>query len=172
MPLVLLFYLSYLNYLNCKKYSRKLFAKQNTTLYKNTSLMRIMYNNAIVPTQKYVSRYFVSQKYILDTYMEKVHVAAGGPFCGVRRRPKFLGRFYTILWLRLSPPQILGVLMQFCPGLGSRKRVFLAPWSRSRLKKKNRSRSRLEKKSGAGAAKKLAGSSVQREDKKHKEIVL
>jgi len=52
--------------------------------------------------------------------------------------------------------------------------VFLAPWSRSRLKKKNRSRSRLEKKSGAraGAAKKLAGSSALREDKKHKEIVL
>ena len=38
--------------------------------------------------------------------------------------------------------------------------------------KKNRSWSRLEKKSGAGAAKKLAGSSALREDKKHKEIVL
>jgi len=35
--------------------------------------------------------------------------------------------------------------------LGSRSRVFLAPWSRSRLKKKTRSRSRLGKKSGAGA---------------------
>ena len=43
-----------------------------------------------------------------------------------------------------------------------RSRVFLAPWSRSRL----------EEKSGAGAAKKLAGSSALREDKKHKEIVL
>ena len=41
-----------------------------------------------------------------------------------------------------------------------------APW------KKTRSRSRLEKKSGAGAGKKLAGSSALREDKKHKEIVL
>jgi len=30
----------------------------------------------------------------------------------------------------------------------------------------------LGKKSGAGAAKKIAGSSAQREDKKHKEIVL
>ena len=40
------------------------------------------------------------------------------------------------------------------------------------LEKKTRSRSRLEKKSGAGAAKKLAGSSALREDKKHKEIVL
>ena len=42
------------------------------------------------------------------------------------------------------------------------------------LEKKNRSRSqsRLEKKSGAGAAKKLAGSSALWEDKKHKEIVL
>ena len=50
------------------------------------------------------------------------------------------------------------------PGLGSRSRVFLAPWSRSR--------SRLKKKSGAGAAKKLAGSSTMREDKKHKDIVL
>ena len=40
------------------------------------------------------------------------------------------------------------------------------------LEKKTRSRSRLEKKSGAGAAKKLAGSSALRENKKHKEIVL
>jgi hypothetical protein len=41
-------------------------------------------------------------------------------------------------------------------------------------KKRSRSRSRLEKKSGAGigAAKKLAGSSALREDKRHKEIVL
>ena len=39
-------------------------------------------------------------------------------------------------------------------------------------KTRSRSRSRLEKKSGAGAAKKLAGSSAMREDKKHKEIVL
>jgi len=47
-------------------------------------------------------------------------------------------------------------------GMGSRSRVFLAPWSRSRLKKKT----------GTGAGKKLAGSSDLREDKKHKEIVL
>ena len=45
-----------------------------------------------------------------------------------------------------------------------RSRVFLASWSRSR--------SSLKKKSGAGAAKNLAGSSALREDKKHKEIVL
>ena len=38
--------------------------------------------------------------------------------------------------------------------------------------KKTKSRSRLEKKSGAGAAKNLAGSSALREDKKLKEIVL
>ena len=50
------------------------------------------------------------------------------------------------------------------PGLGSRSRVFLAPWSRRRLKKKTRSWS-MEKKSGAGAARKLAGSSALREDK-------
>ena len=57
-------------------------------------------------------------------------------------------------------------------GAGARwSRVFLAPWSRSRLKK-TRSHSRLEKKSGAGAAKKLTGSSALLEDKKHKEIVL
>ena len=37
---------------------------------------------------------------------------------------------------------------------------------------KNRIRSRLKKKSGAGAAKKFAGSSFLREDKKHKENVL
>ena len=40
------------------------------------------------------------------------------------------------------------------------------------LEKKTRSRSRLEKKSGAGAAKKLAGSTALLEDKKHKEIIL
>ena len=40
------------------------------------------------------------------------------------------------------------------------------------LEKKTRSWSRLEKNSGAGASKKLAGSSALREDKKHKEIVL
>ena len=44
--------------------------------------------------------------------------------------------------------------LQSDTGLGSRSRVILAPWSRSRLKK-NRSRSRFEKKSGAGAAKNL-----------------
>ena len=38
--------------------------------------------------------------------------------------------------------------------------------------KKIRSWSVLEKKSGAGASKKLAGSSALLEDKKHKEIVL
>ena len=61
------------------------------------------------------------------------------------------------------------------PGLGSRSRVFLAPWSRSRLKKKpGTGAGAAGKKSGAGAgaAKKLAGSSALREDKKHKEIVL
>ena len=52
-------------------------------------------------------------------------------------------------------------------GWGAGAGCILAPWSRSSLKKKNRSRSRLEKKSGNGAAKKLAGSSALREDKKH-----
>ena len=64
-------------------------------------------------------------------------------------------------------------------GLGSRSRsepgVFgsLEPEPEP-LEKKTRSRSRLEKKLGAGAgtAKKLAGSSALREDKKHKEIAL
>ena len=41
-------------------------------------------------------------------------------------------------------------------------------WKKTRI----RSRSRLEKKAGAGAAKKLAGSSALLEDKNHKEIVL
>ena len=47
-------------------------------------------------------------------------------------------------------------------------------WGAGAARKKNRSRSRsrLEKKSGAVAAKKLAGSSALREVKKHKEIVL
>ena len=40
------------------------------------------------------------------------------------------------------------------------------------LPAKTRSRSLLEKKSGAGAAKKLAGYLALREDKKHKKIVL
>ena len=35
--------------------------------------------------------------------MEKAHVAAGGPFCGVRRRPKFIGVFTQFC---PSPPQI------------------------------------------------------------------
>ena len=29
--------------------------------------------------------------------MEKAQVAVGGPFCGVRRRPKFLMRFYSFV---------------------------------------------------------------------------
>ena len=29
--------------------------------------------------------------------MEKDQVAVGGPFCGVRRRPKFLMRFYSFV---------------------------------------------------------------------------
>ena len=57
-------------------------------------------------------------------------------------------------------------------GLGSQSRVFLAPGSRSRLRKKNREPEPLRKKSGVGAAKKLSGSSALLEDKKHKEIVL
>ena len=62
------------------------------------------------------------------------------------------------IYILFSPAKILVAVGEVVDsGLGSR--VFLAPWSRSRLKK-NRSRSRLEKKSGAGAAKKLAGSSA------------
>ena len=48
-------------------------------------------------------------------------------------------------------------------GLGSRRRVFLAPWSRNHLTNKPGAR--------VGAAKRLAGSSALLEDKKHKEIV-
>ena len=50
-------------------------------------------------------------------------------------------------------------------------RVFLAPWSRSRLRKKKSGAGAAWKKSGAGAAKKLTSSSALLEDKKHKEIV-
>ena len=53
-------------------------------------------------------------------------------------------------------------------GLGSQSWVFLAPWSRSRLKKQELEQ--LGKKSGAGAPKKLAGSSALRYTD-HKEIV-
>ena len=48
----------------------------------------------------------------------------------------------------------------------------LEPVSEPEPLEKNRSRSRLEKKPGAGAAKKWAGFSAMREDKKHKEIAL
>ena len=40
------------------------------------------------------------------------------------------------------------------------------------IEKKNQEPEPLEKTQGAGASKKLAGSSALREDKKHKEIVL
>ena len=88
-----------------------------------------------------------------------------------------LNRFSYIasVWMK-----ILLEIPIFCfiwAGLGSRSRsepgVFgsLEPEPEP-LEKKTRSRSRLEKKSGAGAAKNLAGSSALREDKKLKEIVL
>ena len=79
------------------------------------------------------------------------------------------------------------VLQVLGAGAG-RSRVFLAPWSRSRVLtgagcfwllgagaawKKNQEPEPLGKKSGAraGAAKKLATFSALQEDKKHKEIV-
>ena len=70
---------------------------------------------------------------------------------------------------RFYRKMIFDVLIQGWRAGAGRSRVFLAPWSWSRLKK-TRSRSHLEKKSGAGAgaAKKLAGSSALREDKKHR----
>ena len=51
--------------------------------------------------------------------MEKAHVAAGGPFCGVRRHPKFLHsfvaapifeRFYTVLPVAASKIGFLWVI--------------------------------------------------------------
>jgi len=42
--------------------------------------------------------------------MEKVHVAAGGPFCVVCRRPKVLGDFIQFF---SSLPQFLGVFRNF-----------------------------------------------------------
>ena len=70
------------------------------------------------------------------------------------------------------PAVVLSIVFTYQQGLGARagrSRLFLSPWSRSRLKKKP----------GAGAARKkvrsrsrlkLAGSTAQREDKKHKEL--
>ena len=49
-------------------------------------------------------------------YIKKAYVTAGGPFCGVRRRPKFLGRF-----------------TQFCP-LRPNFWVFLRSFAHRRLK--------------------------------------
>ena len=48
--------------------------------------------------------------YNIYAYMEKVHVAAGGPFCGVRSRPKFLAVFTQIC---PSPPQFWAFLRSF-----------------------------------------------------------
>ena len=44
--------------------------------------------------------------------MEKAHVAAGGSFCGVCGRPKFLGVFTQFCPSQL---QFLGIFTQFCP---------------------------------------------------------
>ena len=48
----------------------------------------------------------------VSSYMEKAHVAAGGPFCCVHRHPKFLAIFTQFC---PSPPQFFGVFTQFCP---------------------------------------------------------
>ena len=45
------------------------------------------------------------------SYMEKNQVAAGGPFCGVRRRPKLLGKFFTQFTFVAAP--IFGRLRSF-----------------------------------------------------------
>ena len=45
-------------------------------------------------------------------YMEKAHVASGGPLCGVRRRPNFLCVFTQFC---ASQPKFLCVFMQFYP---------------------------------------------------------
>ena len=50
------------------------------------------------------------KKTILWAYIEKAHVAAGGPFCGVRRRSKSLGRFYTIFFVATSNIGFLSVI--------------------------------------------------------------
>ena len=54
--------------------------------------------------------------------------------------------------------------------------MFLAPWEPEPLEKKSGAGAgatwKKSREQGAGAAKKLAGSSALREDKKHKEIVL
>ena len=48
----------------------------------------------------------------ISAFMERAHVAAGGPFCFLRCIPKFLGRFY--IDLSFTAP-IFGVFKQFCP---------------------------------------------------------
>ena len=85
----------------------------------------------------------------------------------------FLRDLYSVL--HLSPLEVATpITSQLCDiiaGLGSRSRVFLTPWSRSRLREKNQEPEPLGKKSGAGASKNLAGSSALLEDKKHKDII-
>ena len=58
-------------------------------------------------------------------------------------------------------------------GAGAGRRwVFLAPWSRSRLKKKPGAGAAWKKSQEPEPLKKFAGSSSLLEDKKHKEILL
>ena len=45
-------------------------------------------------------------------YIKKAHVTAGGPFCGVRRRPKFLGVLHSFVRRR---PSFWVFFTQFCP---------------------------------------------------------
>ena len=71
-----------------------------------------------------------------------------------------------------SPWYFVWIFQGWEAGAGQ-SRVFLAPWSRSRLKKKKQEPESLWKKdSGAGTVKKLAYSSPLLVDEKHKEIVL
>ena len=76
--------------------------------------------------------------------------------------------FYTIL--------IIHIWWTNKPGLGSRSRsepgVFGSLEPEPEPLEKKQEPEPLGKKSGAGASKKLAGSSAMREDKKHNEIVL
>ena len=57
-------------------------------------------------------------------------------------------------------------------GVGAGAGCFWLLGAEAAWRKKNQEPKPLGKKSGGGAAKKLAGSSAQLEDKKHKEIVL
>ena len=84
---------------------------------------------------------------------------------------------FTYIYVIIATPRIPEIFYIYQKQISSRagSRVFLATWSRSRSRLKNKQELEpqpLVKKVRSRSHKKLAGSSALREDKMHKEIVL